>query len=76
MGRTLTGTSYVLQYYDSGTDYCPTGELQSVDGYMNIALENTEEHVGGVKKRSYGDAFVRGNNGKGYDAESMVFVNR
>jgi len=31
---------------------------------MNIALENTEEHVDGVKKRSYGDAFVRGNNGE------------
>jgi hypothetical protein len=30
---------------------------------MNIALEKTEEHVNGVKKRSYGDAFVRGNNG-------------
>lgn len=30
---------------------------------MNLALENTEEHVDGVKKRSYGDAFVRGNNG-------------
>jgi U6 snRNA-associated Sm-like protein LSm6 len=42
------------------------GELQSVDGYMNIALEKTEEHVDGVKKRSYGDAFVRGNNGKEY----------
>lgn len=32
---------------------------------MNIALEKTEEHVDGAKKRSYGDAFVRGNNGKG-----------
>jgi small nuclear ribonucleoprotein (snRNP)-like protein len=42
---------------------CVTGELQSVDGYMNIALEKTEEYVNGVKKRSYGDAFVRGNNG-------------
>jgi LSM domain len=31
---------------------------------MNIALEKCEEHVNGVKKRSYGDAFVRGNNGK------------
>ncbi len=41
-----------------------TGELQSVDGYMNIALEKTEEYVDGVKKRSYGDAFVRGNNGE------------
>ena len=30
---------------------------------MNIALEKTEEFVDGVLKRSYGDAFVRGNNG-------------
>lgn len=41
-----------------------TGELQSVDGYMNIALEKTEEYVNGTKRRAYGDAFVRGNNGK------------
>lgn len=40
------------------------GELQSIDGYMNLALEKCEEHVDGVKKRSYGDAFVRGNNGE------------
>ena len=40
-----------------------TGELQSVDGYMNIALEKTEEYVNGQLRRSYGDAFVRGNNG-------------
>lgn len=31
---------------------------------MNIALEKTEEFVDGTKRRSYGDAFVRGNNGK------------
>ncbi|KAK3330288.1 U6 snRNA-associated Sm-like protein LSm6 [Apodospora peruviana] len=45
---------------NSGVVY--KGELQSVDGYMNIALEKTEEYVDGAKKRSYGDAFVRGNN--------------
>lgn len=39
------------------------GELQSVDGYMNIALEKTEEYVNGRLRKSYGDAFVRGNNG-------------
>lgn len=39
------------------------GELQSVDGYMNIALEKTEEFVNGKLRRNYGDAFVRGNNG-------------
>ncbi|KAL1864469.1 U4/U6-U5 snRNP complex subunit lsm6 [Diaporthe australafricana] len=47
---------------NSGVVY--KGELQSVDGYMNIALEKTEEYVNGQKRRSYGDAFVRGNNGK------------
>ncbi|KAI9745470.1 MAG: U4/U6-U5 snRNP complex subunit lsm6 [Claussenomyces sp. TS43310] len=45
---------------NSGVIY--KGELQSVDGYMNIALEKCEEHVNGTKKKSYGDAFVRGNN--------------
>lgn len=40
-----------------------TGELQSVDGYMNIALEKTAEYVNGQLRRNYGDAFVRGNNG-------------
>jgi hypothetical protein len=39
------------------------GELQSVDGYMNIALEQCKEYVNGKLHRFYGDAFVRGNNG-------------
>jgi hypothetical protein len=30
---------------------------------MNIAMEQTEEHVGGVMTNRYGDAFIRGNNG-------------
>ena len=46
------------------TNLSSVGELQSVDGYMNIALEKTEEYVHGVKRREYGDAFVRGNNGE------------
>ncbi|KAM0690697.1 hypothetical protein Q7P36_009466 [Cladosporium allicinum] len=45
---------------NSGVVY--KGELQSVDGYMNIALEGTREFVDGKMRRSYGDAFVRGNN--------------
>ncbi|KXT11153.1 hypothetical protein AC579_4070 [Pseudocercospora musae] len=39
------------------------GELQSVDGYMNIALEDSKEFVDGKLRRNYGDAFIRGNNG-------------
>merc|ERR1711916_382556 len=38
------------------------GNLQCLDGYMNCALEQTEEWIGGVHKNTYGDCFVRGNN--------------
>ncbi len=31
---------------------------------MNIALEQTEEHVNGRVTNRYGDAFIRGNNGE------------
>ena len=31
---------------------------------MNIAMEETEEYVNGKLTKSYGDAFIRGNNGK------------
>ncbi|ODN73963.1 U6 snRNA-associated Sm-like protein LSm6 [Cryptococcus amylolentus CBS 6039] len=44
----------------SGVDY--TGLLTCLDGYMNVALENTEEWAGGVKTADYGDCFLRGNN--------------
>lgn len=47
---------------NSGVVY--KGELQSVDGYMNIALEKCQEFVNGQFRRNYGDAFVRGNNGE------------
>jgi U6 snRNA-associated Sm-like protein LSm6 len=58
-----TGTASVR--ISARTDMCHfLGELQSVDGYMNIALEKTEEYVNGIKRRTYGDAFVRGNNGE------------
>lgn len=38
------------------------GILACLDGYMNIALEQTEEYVNGELKNTFGDAFVRGNN--------------
>lgn len=41
-----------------------TGVLACLDGYMNIAIEQTEEYVNGQLKNKYGDAFLRGNNGK------------
>lgn len=39
---------------------------------MNIALEKTEEYVNGQLRRSYGDAFVRGNNGMLFRAHHRV----
>uniref|UniRef100_A0A8C4TY69 LSM6 homolog, U6 small nuclear RNA and mRNA degradation associated n=1 Tax=Falco tinnunculus TaxID=100819 RepID=A0A8C4TY69_FALTI len=43
--------------------HLPKGVLACLDGYMNIALEQTEEYVNGQLKNKYGDAFIRGNNG-------------
>ncbi|KAF9003068.1 hypothetical protein BDQ17DRAFT_1542130 [Cyathus striatus] len=50
----------VIVRLNSGVDY--RGILSCLDGYMNIALEQTEEHVNGVVTNRYGDAFIRGNN--------------
>ncbi|KAF5923404.1 hypothetical protein HPG69_006573, partial [Diceros bicornis minor] len=53
----------VVVKLNSGVDY--RGVLACLDGYMNIALEQTEEYVNGQLKNKYGDAFIRGNNGNG-----------
>ncbi|BFY98416.1 unnamed protein product [Candidula unifasciata] len=50
----------VMVKLNSGVDY--RGVLSCLDGYMNIALEQTEEYVNGQLKNKYGDAFIRGNN--------------
>lgn len=41
---------------------------------MNIALEKTEEYVNGRLRRSYGDAFVRGNNGSKHSKSSTCLL--
>lgn len=38
------------------------GVLACLDGFMNIAMEQAEEYVGGQLKSQYADAFIRGNN--------------
>ncbi|XP_051993873.1 U6 snRNA-associated Sm-like protein LSm6 isoform X1 [Xyrauchen texanus] len=50
----------VVVKLNSGVDY--RGVLACLDGYMNIAVEQTEEYVNGQLKNKYGDAFLRGNN--------------
>ncbi|PWA30752.1 hypothetical protein CCH79_00009202 [Gambusia affinis] len=53
----------VVVKLNSGVDYRGTaGVLACLDGYMNIAIEQTEEYVNGQLKNKYGDAFLRGNN--------------
>ncbi|CAK7902134.1 U6 snRNA-associated Sm-like protein LSm6 [[Candida] anglica] len=45
----------------NGVEYL--GNLQSIDGYMNIVLDETKEFVGGKpSNKNYGDFFIRGNN--------------
>ena len=57
--KDLIGNPVVVKL-NSGVDY--RGILNCLDGYMNIALEQTEEYVNGQLKKKYGDAFIRGNN--------------
>ena len=45
---------------NNGTDY--RGNLTCLDGFLNIAMENTKEYTNGAFQKSYGDSFVRGNN--------------
>lgn len=47
------------------------GILSCLDGYMNAALENTEEVVNGKVLRNYGDAFIRGNNSQCWNSSSL-----
>jgi len=45
---------------NSGVTY--RGILACLDGFMNIAMEQSEEYVDGHLKARYGDCFIRGNN--------------
>lgn len=56
---------HFLVYFDtlSKRIVSSTGVLACLDGYMNIALDQTEEYAAnGQLKNKYGDAFIRGNN--------------
>ena len=54
----------VIVQLNSGVTY--RGILACLDGFMNIAMEQTEEYVDGQLKNRYGDCFIRGNNGTEY----------
>lgn len=52
--------SLVVVKLHNGVEYL--GNLQSIDGYMNIVLDEAKEQVAGAVIRTYGDVFIRGNN--------------
>lgn len=57
--QSVVGRPVVIKL-NSGVIY--KGVLACLDGYMNCALEQTEEYVDGELKNKFGDAFIRGNN--------------
>jgi U6 snRNA-associated Sm-like protein LSm6 len=59
--KQVIGKPVVVQL-NSGVTY--RGILACLDGFMNIAMEQTEEYLDGHLKARYGDCFIRGNNGK------------
>lgn len=42
-------------------DFVYTGVLSSIDGFMNVVLENAEEIVDGESVTKYEEVFIRGN---------------
>ncbi|MBA0801254.1 hypothetical protein Gohar_011630 [Gossypium harknessii] len=69
--KSIRGRPVVVKL-NSGVDY--RGILACLDGYMNIAMEQTEEYVNGQLKNKYGDAFIRGNNGTCYSMYLSTFI--
>jgi U6 snRNA-associated Sm-like protein LSm6 len=63
-GVDYRGMSYYLCVHHDDPLKGPAGVLTCLDGFMNIALEQTEEHVKGKITNRYGDTFIRGNNGE------------
>lgn len=57
---TIIGSAVVVRLHN-GVEY--QGDLQSIDGYMNVVLASAKELVDDVESKSYGDVFIRGNNG-------------
>lgn len=62
-GVDYRGSLRILPSFSSCLHFEYVGVLSCLDGYMNIAMEQTEEHVNGAVTNRYGDAFIRGNNG-------------
>ena len=57
--RSVMGKPVIVEL-NSGAQY--KGILSCLDGFMNIAMEQSEEYQDGKLKAKYGDCFIRGNN--------------
>ncbi|GKB70481.1 Sm-like protein LSM36B, partial [Tanacetum coccineum] len=62
VGVKLEIMGFAVKIYEGCLDGLEGCILACLDGYMNIAMEQTEEYVNGQLKNKYGDAFIRGNN--------------
>lgn len=56
----VIGSTIVVKLHN-GVEY--KGDLQSIDGYMNVVLRSAKEYVEDFESKSFGDVFIRGNNG-------------
>lgn len=56
----IIGSSVAVKLHN-GVEY--QGNLQSIDGYMNVALDSAKEYINENMNKVYGDVFIRGNNG-------------
>lgn len=57
----IIGSSVVVKL-NNGIQY--SGNLQSIDGFMNIVLDEGKELINQKVNKNYGDVFIRGNNGE------------
>lgn len=56
----IIGSSVVVKLHN-GVQY--KGNLSSIDGFMNVALDGAKEMIGEKEGKNYNDVFIRGNNG-------------
>jgi U6 snRNA-associated Sm-like protein LSm6 len=70
--KQVIGKAVVVKL-NSGVTY--KGVLACLDGFMNIAMEQTEEYYDGQLKNRYGDCFIRGNNGADFFSNIIYVFN-
>lgn len=58
--KQVNGRNVMIKLY-SGIEY--TGTLACMDALMNVVLDNAEERLNGEVVNSFGNLFLRGNNG-------------